>query len=746
MAAGYRTIQADFSSGEIDPMIEANLNLPYRSSGLKESYNTLHLPNMTVSKRPGLVREIGASFGAIQGHEAFTPVEVQMETGETCILFLGSSARVILNGAFYDVPIYASEEEETETISLSPALRHTAVYQQYVFISYPEDTTTGILMLKVEKDDTAGVRIYKPAGEIEKNLDFPEDIGACTRALYVSNGRLLFASKNVFNASGSRTVKQKESETGFPTWMMKYTLSDYRYDYVYRYTATTDDGYTVKETVKYQSFDEEPPEDPFTKPENILQVIRNIKKDDEEYVVTDTYAYGEAYITDIVKKSANEEGLTEVHTSETYPDKRAYPSNPEKIDEKDTPDVQPTHGIQVRENDMYGSDIKWITSSGRIIVGTGTAIFMGVDQYLDPRTFDLTPTSQTGTSSQQPKILNQYIVFTSADRKRLYIGVYSDEIKGLSITEATSNVKHLFLSGIKDYFISDNPYRVIYVLTNDNECRVCIPIFTSSGISFAWSTWDFGAGHVEYIVFDRRAEEEPKTYFIMKDENTGDGWIYTLDYREPYLYGLNDTALLLDYAETLTVKNTKGKKEISSPFLGYYDRLDVMLTYPDGKQVVLRNRTVSSETTDEGTVYSVDITYRRADLEETVDVEMKIGRSYETRIAFFQPLLPNNAGIALRTRHSIEKLFLQIYRSQGGSVYSGERKIADLLQLRYGHDLYNDNATNPLTDKPYTFSGIYEIENPTQTDIDDEISIVSDDPYPFNLMAISYKYAITEVS
>ena len=164
MGATSRQIQADFSSGEIDPMVEANLNLPYRANGLKESYNTLHLPNATVSKRPGLIREILASFGSISSHDSWTPVEVQMESGETCIVFLGATARVILNGAFYDVPIYASEEEgETETISLSAQLRHVAVYQQYIFISYPEDTTTGILMLKVEKDTTAGVRVYKPA-------------------------------------------------------------------------------------------------------------------------------------------------------------------------------------------------------------------------------------------------------------------------------------------------------------------------------------------------------------------------------------------------------------------------------------------------------------------------------------------------------------------------------------------------------------------------------------------------------
>ena len=274
MAASYRMIQADFSSGEIDPMVEANVNLPYRANGLKESYNTLHLPNATVSKRPGLIREIEASFGAIGEHDAWTPVEIQMESGETCILFLGESARVILDGVFYDVPIYASEEEgETETIELAPSLRHTAVYQQYIFISYPEDTETGILMLHVVKDETEGIRVYKPSSEIAENIVFPSDIGACTRPLYVSNGRLIIGSKNVFNASRQRTERMKESETGFPTWILDFTLSDYQYDWVYSYSGTTSDGYTVSEKIVYRSFDEEPPEDPMTKKDGIQQIL-----------------------------------------------------------------------------------------------------------------------------------------------------------------------------------------------------------------------------------------------------------------------------------------------------------------------------------------------------------------------------------------------------------------------------------------------------------------------------------------
>ena len=750
MGASYRAIQADFSSGEIDPMVEANVNLPYRQSGLRESYNTLHLPNATVSKRPGLIREITAAFGDIVSHDSWTMVEVQMESGETADVFLGTSARVILDGAFYDVPIYASEETgETETISLAPGLRHTGVYQQYIFISYPEDEATGFLMLKIEKDETAGVRVYSPAGEVAEHLRYPEDIGACTRPIAVSNGRLLLGSRNVFNASRQRTEDQKETETGFPSWMVDFTLSDWQYDWTYKYSLTTEDGYEVSETVVYESFDEEPPSDPFSKPDGIIKRVRVIRKEDEsagtwqEWTVTENYEYGEVTITDIILKEKAADGTVETHTSETYPDKEAYPSNPE-VDKDSVPDVQSTHAIQVRENDFYGASIKWISAAGRVIAGTETAIFAAVDQYLDPQTFDFAPpASYTGASALQPKLLNQYMVFASSDRKKLYMAVYSDEMKGLSIVEATQNVKHLFLSGIKDYFISDNPYRVIYVITNDGECRVCIPSISSDGtMAFAWSTWDFGAGKVEYICFDRRAEKEPRTYFIMRDDGTEKGWIYTLDYREPYLYGLKDTELLLDYADIMTVKNERADVELSSPFLHYYEEVDLMLTYSDGRQVVLRDVPVTVD--DEGTA-SIQLDYEREDIAATADVTMKVGRSYETRIGLFQQILPNNTGISLVTRHSIDRLYLQIYRSQGGSVYHGEAKVADILQLRYGHDLYNDNATNPLTGTPYTFSGVYTIDNPVQNVTDDELSIITADPYPFNLMAVSMKYTLTEV-
>ena len=97
------------------------------------------------------------------------------------------------------------------------------------------------------------------------------------------------------------------------------------------------------------------------------------------------------------------------------------------------------------------------------------------------------------------------------------------------------------------------------------------------------------------------------------------------------------------------------------------------------------------------------------------------------------------------TRHSIDKLFLKIYRSQGGSVWANGAKIADLLQLEFGIDVYNDNSTNPLTDTPYTFSGVYTIDNPIQNVEEDNLSIITADPYPFNLVAISMKYTLTEV-
>ena len=755
MAGIYRTLQSDFSAGEIDPMVEANLNLPYRQIGLRESYNTLHLPNATVSKRPGLIREITTPFGNIDSHLAWTPVEVQMESGKTAIAFLGSSARVILDGAFYDVPIYASDEEgETETISLAAKLRHVAVYQQYIFISYPEDTELGILMLKIEEDDTAGVKVYKPAQAMEDNLVMPEGIGACTRALYVANGRLLYGSKNIFNASRSRTEAQKEDEAGFPTWMLDFTLSDWTYTWTYTYTATVD-GYEVDDIITYQSTDGEPPSDPFTKPEGIVKRTRVMHKDTtasaegspetwEEYTVSDNYQYGHVYLTDAVIRTKDAEGNVEAHTTETYPDYEAYPSNVE-IEKSDIPNPLSTHGVQVNENDMYGSSIKWITQAGRIIVGTETAIHIAVDQYIAPSTFDLVITSYTGTSALQPKLLNTFVIFTSADRRKLYMGIFSDETKGLSITEMTATVRHLFLSGIKDYFISDNPYRVIYVLTNDDECRVCIPVFGSDGsVIFGWSTWDFGVSHPEYICFDRRAEDQQKTYFIMKDDETGKGWIYTLDYREPYLYGVKDTDLLLDYADVQTVKNVRGDVTLTSPFLGKYDSVDVMLTYSDGKQAVLRN--VPVEVDAESGAVTIFLDYARSDLDATADATMKVGRCYVTRMALFQQLLPNNSGIALQTKHSINQMFLQIYRSQGGSVYVGDVKKADVLQLRYGHDLYNDNSTNPLTGKPYTFTGIYTIDSPVQNTTEDDISIRSEDPYPFNLMAVSFKYTLTEVN
>lgn len=874
MSATYRIVQSSFQAGELDPMTAANYNLAYRQIGLKESYNTLHLPNATVSKRPGLLKELfDNSFGDIASHDSWTVIELQTESGSTCGLFLGKTARILYEGAFYDRPIYGSAAmDEKDTISLTDGEKHySSVFQQTVFIT-DSMAEHGFYALQLTVSDEGIPDIHRVDSSVV--YDDISDMGNAS-TLAVANGRLWIADRNILAASRSRTIDLKQDENGFPKWMMDFTLTDYSSTAVYSYhREDAQKDAAIDEKVYYRCTGKDLPADPFDTPDCIEKRVRQISvpasdianKDTEystsatadepaydrvsidlayrdDYTVTENYSEGSPLITDISRKRSVIEGFIQLDIARgmdikydtsmqddgyiciripygtdkedeicagydgsaisgwivlnkstgtdrheldsssigqgfvqkdaegvisykvtigasmqgssysktlidhpaSFPEMEAYPdtedgiSNP--VSSESTPSVYSTHGIQIQENDMYGSSIRWIASAGRLIVGTDAAVFMAVDQYADPSTFDLVITSYTGTSDIQPKVLNQFIVFTSLDRKKLYVGLYSDEMKGLQISEATEHVTHMFLSGIRDYYITDTPYRAIYVITNDGDCRVCIPTATADGIVFAWSTWDFGPAKAEYIAFDRRHR---KTFLVMN--MNGNGYVYTLDYREPYLYGESDVALLLDYAEVTEAKNQAQTILIDNPMLVSAGKLQMMCTYPDGRSIVYR---------DVGMVMLNDKHYVRylppagittGTYPSDADVVIRIGMAYETRIALYQQMLPNNSGYSLISKHSIERIYLAIFRSQGGSIWHGSTKVKDILQLVFGRDRYNSNGTDPETGKPYSFTGIYSVDDPVQTENEDSIMIISEDPYPLNIMAVGFRYKLTELN
>ena len=123
-----------------------------------------------------------------------------------------------------------------------------------------------------------------------------------------------------------------------------------------------------------------------------------------------------------------------------------------------------------------------------------------------------------------------------------------------------------------------------------------------------------------------------------------------------------------------------------------------------------------------------------------------IGFPINARLQLFQQLLPNNSGIVFKSKHSVARIDLQLFKSAGGSIWYNGKKVGDLLQFMYGKDVYNASQIDPATGKLYAFTGSYGVDNPSDLTDKDELEIISDEPEPFNLMAIGLLYNVTEVN
>ena len=139
-------------------------------------------------------------------------------------------------------------------------------------------------------------------------------------------------------------------------------------------------------------------------------------------------------------------------------------------------------------------------------------------------------------------------------------------------------------------------------------------------------------------------------------------------------------------------------------------------------------------------------------------VEITVGTEYEARIGLFQQILPNNSGIALSSKHNIKDISVMVFRSFGGYLEVAGRKSADLPYLRFGKNTYSADMYDFTKEGVYFHTGVLRVTNPRYIGTDnadniardviedDSVTLVLDRPFPFNLMAVSIGYIITEVN
>ncbi|MFA6935074.1 MAG: hypothetical protein WCR70_07375 [Sphaerochaetaceae bacterium] len=674
MGASYRYIQTDFSAGQLDPMIEANLNFAYKQVGLKQSLNTVHNVNHTASKRPGTTI-IASGAGLVGPDDGKATIQLPARGyadagsgGEYVNIYFGDCGQT--RNFFL---LYNDAKIDLASLVGAAGPFQTAVYQNFLFV-----VGKNIKLCKIIKFtgtySAAGVLTAVTAqllfGNADPSVDTIQaadwvlpgglDANSSFSSICFAEGHLLVSAGNALFISRSRVAGtlEEDATTGFPKWTINFTLFD-----------------TVN---------------------------------------------GE-------------------------------------------PVIYATHGIEIRENDMYGSRIMWIAYIGRVIVATESAIFMSTEQAISPLTFDLVLTSYHGSSPTQPEIVANMIVYSSTDRKKLYSGVFDYDSQGLIITDMTSTVRNAFNKRIQGFWSFDYPEISIYAATEDGKIYFCQPTSSSSsGYIYSWSEWQMpslGSAYkrkAQCFFLNRSLDGTSKVYMLMGSPTYGH-IVLKIDWAD--VYDVNTGSGILDFAKEFT--GSSPEVAIGNELMTITPALPVIGATGDTKATAFV--TYDSETrVYQGLQLSSNGTYEvpvPPDYISGDDITIRIGFGFTARFLLFRQLLPNNSGTALSSKYSIKEISVKLFHSFAGYLEIGGVKTADFPMLYYGEDQYSDSIIDPTTLEPYCRTGTLIIKNPcyavserdavdnsSSVVVESDIAIVADSPYPFNLMAVGIYYNITEVN
>lgn len=761
MPVQYRLIQSDFSGGEIDPLAMLNLNSGLRSIGVRESINFLHLQSGAISKRNS--SEIAYRLSDNYGGKAAAVLSMQLPDRNLSIIFMADEAStyMIYDGETAPRILHA----ESDGLTAIHKGSHFAVYQNHI-VEVNSRMKPMLYEIAVSGDDIS-VTVTRP-----EKWEYSSYPSSCAFA----QGRLFLAFRN--------TVIASRTPDGDEPRFFDFTLADYEYEYILESDKL--EGKVVSGSLKEDHYGllyfrgenrlTESSLEPLdyagakalpgcyrevytmavygeTKSETILEVNSKGERivqeySRKEYTITRNFTEGIADTESIIcktyvtKKDGVSVNLITTESVSSFPDSEYYFSSkgtygagntPVKVSfryQNESPLVYSDHAIENTESDMYGSQIQWIANLGRIIVATNNSLFISTSDTISPETFDLTPTAYIGSSSLQPKILSNMLIWAGLDRKKLYAAVYSYEAQGLQTMELTASAYHLFRNGISQFEVADTPQLSIYVMTDDGNLRICSLIQTANGTMSPWGTWTFPLP-VDYVYVFRTAYGN--TLYISE----GTDCVRIKD-RAIYDYGEDSTGLIMDHIQELDAGLSS---EIAIPGASVYENADEI-------GIIIHDLTDSSITdyvSRRAKVADGKLQVRRTSKQKDHLLHVTIGITYSSSISMFTPVLPSNSGSSLMSYHSVSRIDISLYKSLGGEVHTQSNGKLYIKQLVFGNSRYTDSFLDD-NGKPLSFTGVYGIDNPTTTTREDNITIVSKDPYPFNVMAVAQTIRITEVN
>ena len=382
----------------------------------------------------------------------------------------------------------------------------------------------------------------------------------------------------------------------------------------------------------------------------------------------------------------------------------------EIIDTVDT--VLSTHAIYLQETDMYGSRINWLINQQRILAGAGRSIWMDSGTIATPATFDMSVTLSGGCNTTPPKAIDNFVIYAGPGGKSLNIMQYRTDDDGYVKVEISQTATHIIRSGIKDFvLINGENGTIIWVLCNDGTLASCT--FDADAGVIGWARHPMGIGFdgnemlVESIEVMPGDEDEDDIIWLTV-KRSGKIHIEMLKFFVP------DSLVEAVYVDcSVTLSPTPATNTIVVPHLASED-VDALA---DMAVLPLKRADVHGE-----------LIYDRSFLYITVGYPIK------AKASLLRPELPANGTSQGKNRQVLAQT-LRMHKSLGGKVsYDGKTKA--ILPLVPGNYKYGDPFPLYTEDK--------SIEISSSAGYQGKIQITSDEPVPFNLLAVMTKFGLLE--
>jgi hypothetical protein len=375
--------------------------------------------------------------------------------------------------------------------------------------------------------------------------------------------------------------------------------------------------------------------------------------------------------------------------------------------------VLSTHAIYLQETDMYGSRINWLVNQKRILAGAGRSIWMDGGVIAAPATFDMSVTLNGGCNSTYPKALDNYVIYAGIGGRSLNVMQYRTDDDGYVNAEVSLTARHMIRSGIKAFtLLNGENGSVIWVLCNDGSLCTC-SIDLGSGV-IGWARHPMGTGSDGEDMTVQSLE-------VMPGDDTSDDvlWLTVLRSGATQIEKLDmkapdsmDEAVYVDCSRTI---------EYETPT----DTVTVPHLANESVDALADNAVLPVKTLDASGIGTYDRPFSR----------ITIGYPIAAKVRLLRPELPAN-GTSQGKKRQLQEQTLRLYRSLGGKVVANG-KTSSILPLVPG--------TYRLGDYFPAFTGDKKLEINAAADYDGSVDIASDEPVPFNLLAVMTRYALLEV-